>query len=94
MGRVYPSTGQATSSSAAAASSLVPSPYITSEREVFTIWMKSILLNGNGCTVFNANGDIIYRIDNYNCKCNREVYLMNLRGSVLFTILNVNSIEW
>ncbi|KAF5206174.1 Lurp-one-related [Thalictrum thalictroides] len=49
--------------------------------------MKSIILNGNGCTVFNANGDIIYRIDNYNCKCNTEVYLMDLRGSVLFTIL-------
>ncbi|KAL5698616.1 hypothetical protein ACHQM5_029631 [Ranunculus cassubicifolius] len=60
---------------------------VSSEREVFTVWMKSLVLNGNGCTVFDKNGDIVYRIDNYECKDSSEVLLMDLRGSVLFTIV-------
>ncbi|RVW16360.1 Protein LURP-one-related 4 [Vitis vinifera] len=60
---------------------------ITSKREAFTIWMKSLVIQGNGCTVFNSDGEIVYRIDNYDKKCSSEVYLMDLQGKVLFTIL-------
>ncbi|TXG50505.1 hypothetical protein EZV62_023029 [Acer yangbiense] len=66
------------------------SSYVTSKREAFTIWMKSLVMNGNGCTVFNENGDIVYRIDNYEKKGSREVYLMDLRGKVLFTLRKVH----
>ncbi|KAL1207300.1 Protein LURP-one-related 11 [Cardamine amara subsp. amara] len=62
------------------------SPYLTTEKESFTIWMKSLVFNTNGCTVFNSKGDIIYRVDNYNSKSCREVYLMDLSGQVLFTL--------
>ncbi|KAK2989079.1 hypothetical protein RJ640_018868, partial [Escallonia rubra] len=62
------------------------SAYMTSKRESFTIWMKSLVFQGNGCTVFDSNGDIVYRVDNYDEKCSTEVYLMDLRGEVLFTI--------
>ncbi|XP_058079487.1 protein LURP-one-related 11-like [Magnolia sinica] len=62
------------------------SDYMTLESEVFTIWMKSLVFNGNGCTVYDSNGQIVYRIDNYNHKCGNEVYLMDLRGKVLLTI--------
>ncbi|CAA7024664.1 unnamed protein product [Microthlaspi erraticum] len=62
------------------------SPYLTTEKESFTIWMKSLVFNTNGCTVFDSKGNIIYRVDNYNSKSCREVYLMNLHGHVLFTL--------
>ncbi|RWR79440.1 protein LURP-one-related 4 [Cinnamomum micranthum f. kanehirae] len=63
------------------------SNYMTSTRETFTIWMKSLIFNGNGCTVYDSDGQIVYRIDNYNRKCSKRVYLMDLRGNVLITIL-------
>uniref|UniRef100_A0A2N9J4W9 Uncharacterized protein n=1 Tax=Fagus sylvatica TaxID=28930 RepID=A0A2N9J4W9_FAGSY len=68
---------------------IVPSAscYFSSKQETFTIWMKSLILNGKGCTVFDTNGQIVFRVDNYNCKCRNEVYLMDFKGRVLFTIL-------
>lgn len=62
------------------------SPYMTSKRETFTIWMKSLVYQANGCTVYNTTGDIVYRVDNYDKKGSSEVYLMDLRGKVLFTM--------
>ncbi|XP_060180067.1 protein LURP-one-related 4-like [Lycium barbarum] len=62
------------------------SPYVTSIRETFTIWMKSLVFHGNGCTVFNSKGEIIFRIDNYQESCRDEVCLMDLKGQVLFSI--------
>ncbi|XP_015901195.1 protein LURP-one-related 11-like [Ziziphus jujuba] len=59
----------------------------SSKQETFTIWMKSLVLNGNGCTVFDSKGQIVYRVDNYNSKCRDEVYLMDSKGKVLYTIL-------
>ncbi|EXB37382.1 Protein LURP-one-related 11 [Morus notabilis] len=61
--------------------------YITSKRETFTVWMKSLVMQGNGCTAYNENGEIVYRVDNYDQKNSNEVYLMDLKGKVLFTIL-------
>ncbi|GMI91717.1 hypothetical protein like AT3G14260 [Hibiscus trionum] len=65
---------------------LVSHPFTTSTQETFTIWMKSLILGGKGCTVFDSNGRILYRVDNYNCKCSHEVDLLDLTGKVLFTI--------
>ncbi|ESQ48551.1 hypothetical protein EUTSA_v10022232mg [Eutrema salsugineum] len=62
------------------------SPYLTTGKESFTIWMKSLVFNTNGCTVFDSKGNIIYRVDNYNSKSCREVFLMDLHGRVLFTL--------
>ncbi|KAJ6347468.1 hypothetical protein OIU76_004029 [Salix suchowensis] len=59
---------------------------ISSKPETFTIWMKSLVMQTNGCTVYNENGDVVYRVDNYDKKGSDEVYLMDLRGNVLFTI--------
>ncbi|KAF5732084.1 hypothetical protein HS088_TW18G00773 [Tripterygium wilfordii] len=61
--------------------------YHTSKQETFTVWLKSLVLNGKGCTVFDSNGRIVYRVDNYNCKASDEIFLMDLKGKVLFTIL-------
>ncbi|KAM0981562.1 hypothetical protein ACFX19_014856 [Malus domestica] len=59
---------------------------MTSKRETFTIWMKSLVMQGNGCTTFDENGKVVYRIDNYDNKHNNKVYLMDLRGKLLFTL--------
>ncbi|KAK6947766.1 LURP-one-related [Dillenia turbinata] len=59
---------------------------MNADRETYTIWMKSLIYNSNGCTVFNSKGDIVYRIDNYTRKCSSEVYLMDVGGKVLFTL--------
>ncbi|KAI3847895.1 hypothetical protein MKX03_026134 [Papaver bracteatum] len=49
--------------------------------------MKSLVMQGNGCTVYDSNGQVVYRIDNYDNKHCNEVHLMDLKGKVLFTIL-------
>ncbi|XP_010255438.1 PREDICTED: protein LURP-one-related 11-like [Nelumbo nucifera] len=75
MAKVYPGSSSSSSSS-----------NLTSKREAFTIWMKSLVLHGSGCTVFDSKGEILYRVDNYNTKGNNQVYLMDRRGHVLFLI--------
>lgn len=75
MGKVHP---QASVSSNSA--------LLTSTKETFTVWMKSLVMNGKGCTVFDSNGKILYRVDNYNNKSRDEVCLMDSEGRVLFTI--------
>ncbi|XP_076943689.1 protein LURP-one-related 4-like [Bidens hawaiensis] len=59
----------------------------STQRETYTIWMKSLVLNSNGYTVYNSNGEVVFRIDNYDSKCRSEVYLMDLRGNIVCTIL-------
>ncbi|KAJ9555244.1 hypothetical protein OSB04_009858 [Centaurea solstitialis] len=76
MARVFPQTSSSSS----------PSPYISLKPESFTIWMKSLVFNTHGCTVYNSKGDIVYRVDNYDNKCGQEVYLMDIRGKVLYSI--------
>lgn len=80
---VFPSTEYEDSSSTSTSCS---KNYMTSKREAFTIWMKSLVMQGNGCTAFDENGEIVYRIDNYDNKHSNEVFLMDLRGKVLFTL--------
>lgn len=78
MSKVYPKTPSPSSSSSSSS--------MTSKRETFTVWMKSLVLHGSGCTVFDTNGEIVYRIDNYEKNRSNEVYLMDLKGNVLFSI--------
>ncbi|KAJ4954279.1 hypothetical protein NE237_011062 [Protea cynaroides] len=78
MGKVYPQQSPSSSSSTTTGS--------PSRRETFTIWMKSLVLHGNGCTVYNSSGEIVYRIDNYHEKGRDEVDLMDFQGNLLFTI--------
>ncbi|CAI0414453.1 unnamed protein product [Linum tenue] len=55
------------------------------------MWMKSLVMNGNGCTIYDQNGAVVYRVDNYQKKGGREVCLMDLRGNLVFTILKTAS---
>ncbi|XP_016480999.1 protein LURP-one-related 4-like [Nicotiana tabacum] len=83
MAKICPELLLQQSSSSPSSSS---SPYVTSIRETFTIWMKSLVFHGNGCTVFNSKGEIVFRVDNYQESCRDEVCLMDLKGQVLFSI--------
>ncbi|KAH7666761.1 LURP-one-related protein [Dioscorea alata] len=58
-----------------------------SMKEVYTIWMKSLILNGNGCTIYDSMGNLVYRVDNYDSKCRCEVYVMDQSGRVLLKLL-------
>ncbi|CAH1453670.1 unnamed protein product [Lactuca virosa] len=84
MAKVYPQAPSSSSSSSSSSPS--SSPYLSSKQECFTIWMKSLVYNSHGCTAYNSKGEIIYRVDNYDKKCSSQVYLMDIRGNVLFSI--------
>ncbi|KAJ4832030.1 hypothetical protein Tsubulata_010279, partial [Turnera subulata] len=62
------------------------SPFFSYERKTFTVWMKSLVCHGNGCTVYDSSGEIVYRVENYGHKSSKEVYLMDLQGRVLVTL--------
>ncbi|PWA44775.1 tubby C-terminal-like domain-containing protein [Artemisia annua] len=68
-------------------SSASSSSFCSDQKQTYTIWMKSLVLNSNGYTVYDSNGGVVYRIDNYDSKSSSEVYLMDLRGNVVCTIL-------
>ncbi|KAJ0811117.1 putative tubby-like protein [Helianthus annuus] len=75
MAKIYPGKPASSSSSC------------STERETYTIWMKSLVLNSNGYTVYDSSGEVVFRMDNYDSKCRSEVYLMDLRGNIVCTIL-------
>jgi len=82
MAKVYPHQEYTTSSES-------HDQYLISrsnKRETYTVWMKSLVLHSNGCTVYDSNGNIVYRVDNYDKKGRREVNLMDPQGNLLCTI--------
>ncbi|KAL8503354.1 hypothetical protein ACS0TY_022188 [Phlomoides rotata] len=58
----------------------------SSERDTFTVWMKSLVFNGNGCTIYDSNGQLSFRVDNYQQRCCRRVLLMDSIGHILFSL--------
>ncbi|KAL3498815.1 hypothetical protein ACH5RR_041547 [Cinchona calisaya] len=62
----------------------------SSIRETYTVWLKSLVFHGNGCTIFNSKGEIVFRVDNYQERSCSEVFLMDLNGDVLFSIQRKN----
>ena len=57
------------------------------EKEVYTVWMKSLVFNGHGCTIYGQDGRVAYRVDNYACSRSREVYVMDSDGKTLIKLL-------
>ncbi|XP_057967539.1 protein LURP-one-related 17 [Malania oleifera] len=50
-----------------------------------TVWRKSLILNCNGFTVINSDGNLIYRVDNYTGRP-PEVVLMDASGEPLLSL--------
>lgn len=85
MTKVYPNAAAAT------ASPSLPSPCSGSDPEssesvVLTVWKKSLIFNCDGFTVFDADGNLVYRVDNYMSGKNGEIVLMDASGTCLLTI--------
>lgn len=66
---------------------------ISSQPDIVTMWMKSLVLDSNVCRVYNLIGQID-RVDNYDEKCKGKVNRMNFNGNILFkianTVMNIN----
>ncbi|RCV28916.1 hypothetical protein SETIT_5G440900v2 [Setaria italica] len=60
------------------------------EKQVYTVWMKSLVFNGHGCTIYGQDGRVAYRVDNYACSRRREVYIMDSGGKTLIKLLKKN----
>ncbi|KAF9592624.1 hypothetical protein IFM89_016272 [Coptis chinensis] len=54
--------------------------------QVLTVWKKSLLFNCKGFTVFDAKGNLVFRVDNYLCSNKTEILLMDATGKPLLTI--------
>ncbi|CAN6357428.1 unnamed protein product [Urochloa humidicola] len=65
-----------------------PSPATTEELLSLTVWRKSLLFNCDGFTVFDAKGDLAFRVDCYGASRRRhaEVVLMDVAGKPLLTV--------
>ncbi|RLM60650.1 protein LURP-one-related 11-like [Panicum miliaceum] len=37
------------------------------EKQVYTVWMKSLVFHGHGCTTYGQDGRVAYHVDNYAC---------------------------
>ncbi|KAJ9543016.1 hypothetical protein OSB04_022723 [Centaurea solstitialis] len=59
---------------------LTPSPLI------LTVWKKSLLFNCYGFTVFDSNGNLLFRVDNYSTGTTTQILLMDACGRSLLTI--------
>ncbi|XP_042043618.1 protein LURP-one-related 4-like [Salvia splendens] len=79
MAKIHPNPLANTCSSSSSSSS-------STEKETFTVWMKSLVCHGNGCTVFNSNGQVAFRVDNYQQRCNTKAFLMDSTGNILFSL--------
>ncbi|KAM3231225.1 hypothetical protein ACQJBY_061415 [Aegilops geniculata] len=55
-------------------------------QQAYTVWMKSLVFNGNGCAVYGSDGAVAFRVDNYGCRGGREVLLMDRAGNALIRI--------
>nr|CAB3488903.1 unnamed protein product [Digitaria exilis] len=78
------------------ASSGDPSSSSSSEEVLLlTVWRKSLLFNCDGFTVFDARGDLAFRVDCYASSRHRrraEVVLMDAAGKPLLTVRRINSL--
>lgn len=53
---------------------------------VLTVWKKSLLLSCKGFTVFDCQGNLVFRVDNYSARTKDEILLMDAAGTPLLTI--------
>uniref|UniRef100_A0ACD5VVU2 Uncharacterized protein n=1 Tax=Avena sativa TaxID=4498 RepID=A0ACD5VVU2_AVESA len=71
---------------------MVPRPATVGERAeeeaptTLTVWRKSLLFDCKGFTVFDAKGNLAYRVDSYASENGDEVVLMDAAGRPAFTV--------
>uniref|UniRef100_A0A5B7AUG2 Protein LURP-one-related 8 n=1 Tax=Davidia involucrata TaxID=16924 RepID=A0A5B7AUG2_DAVIN len=87
MTKVYPNA-PATATATATAAWEKPKSSLVSDGNsvVLTVWKKSLLFNCDGFTVFDAKGNLVFRVDNYYAGSKGEIVLMDASGKSLLTI--------
>lgn len=75
-----PSLGLGQPAAAAAAAAADEEPV------TLTVWRKSLLFNCRGFTVFDASGNLVYRVDSYASDSRAEVVLMDAAGRPVLTL--------
>lgn len=65
-----------------------PPPAAAADEEpvTLTVWRKSLLFNCRGFTVFDASGNLVYRVDSYASDSRAEVVLMDAAGRAVLTV--------
>jgi uncharacterized protein YxjI len=76
-----------------------PGPASEEEPTTLTVWRKSLLFNCKGFTVFDARGDLAYRVDSYDAEpAGGDVVLMDPAGRPVFTVrrkrLSLSGDKW
>ncbi|XP_009417847.2 protein LURP-one-related 8 isoform X1 [Musa acuminata AAA Group] len=84
MPKVHPNAAAAAESPTAEAS--CDGRARAAEATALTVWRKSLLFNGNGFTVFDSKGNLVFRVDNYSSGSSDEIVLMDAAGKPLLTI--------
>lgn len=79
MAKVHPNVAVPSLALPAAASS-------DEEPVTLTVWRKSLLFNCRGFTVFDASGNLVYRVDSYASDSRAEVVLMDAAGRPVLTV--------
>ena len=63
-----------------------PASSAVEEPTTLTVWRKSLLFDCKGFTVFDAKGNLAYRVDSYASETGDEVVLMDAAGRPAFTV--------
>ncbi|KAL5720747.1 hypothetical protein ACHQM5_013386 [Ranunculus cassubicifolius] len=64
----------------------IQKPISDGQVQVLTVWKKSLLFNCKGFTVYDAKGNLMFRVDNYISSNKADILLMDSVGKPLLTI--------
>jgi uncharacterized protein YxjI len=96
MAKVHPNVLPSPAERAAAAAAGPAAGGEEEEATSLTVWRKSLLFNCRGYTVFDARGDLAFRVDSYDAEA--EVVLMDPAGRPAFTVrrkrLSLSGEQW
>uniref|UniRef100_R7WAB6 Protein LURP-one-related 8 n=1 Tax=Aegilops tauschii TaxID=37682 RepID=R7WAB6_AEGTA len=87
MAKVHPNLAVPSLGMAAAAAARDDEPV------TLTVWRKSLLFNCRGFTVFDASGNLVYRVDIYASDSRAEVVLMDAAGRPVLTVRRKKAIS-
>ncbi|KAL6853560.1 hypothetical protein ACP4OV_019589 [Aristida adscensionis] len=85
MAKVHPNVLPSPCAAEGAAAAAAAGPPASEEATTLTVWRKSLLFNCRGFTVFDAKGNLAYRVDSYDAG-EAEVVLMDPAGRPAFTV--------
>lgn len=89
MAKVHPNVAVPSLEPAEAAAALSTKAAATADDQepvTLTVWRKSLLFNCRGFTVFDASGNLVYRVDSYASDSRAEVVLMDAAGFPVLTV--------